>query len=154
MSAAVAPDPARAPALEALLAAERARVRATLVAAVALAVCALVLGGLAAAGAALGGGRWLELPALGPAAAWGLLAAGAATLAARPVPVANAAPRASNDERLLSNVLPSTSPRVVVKLDGGRCDDRPAFRAALGGGAEIVAAAEAKSVSTAVLLFP
>jgi hypothetical protein len=80
MSAAVAPDPARAPALEALLAAERARVRATLVAAVALAVCALVLGGLAAAGAALGGGRWLELPALGPAAAWGLLAAGAATL--------------------------------------------------------------------------
>jgi len=78
--------PLAAGALDALLAAERARVRGALAGAAVLAACAVVLAGAAAAGAALGDGRWLALPALVPLLAWaGLgLAAVALVLRVRP----------------------------------------------------------------------
>jgi hypothetical protein len=67
--------------LDALLVAERGRVRAALAAAAGLAAVALVLAGAAAAAAALAGGRWLALPALTPALVWLALALGAVAFA-------------------------------------------------------------------------
>jgi hypothetical protein len=78
------PRPPRdAGALDALLAAERGRVRLALGAAAALATAAVLLAGVAAAAAALGGGRWLALPAPVPGLAWLALACAAAALALR-----------------------------------------------------------------------
>lgn len=142
MSTAVAGEVARAASLDALLAAERARVRAALRLAVSFGVGAVVLAGLAAAGLALGGGRWLVLPALAPVLAWLCLAlaAGALAVAARPRVQARAADdvvaRAVERERALrAGSLRAAREVAAAGPLGARAADALARQLGAGGGA-------------------
>jgi hypothetical protein len=126
-------------ALDVLLAAERGRVRVALGAAAGLATAAVVLAGVAVAAAALGGGRWLALPALVPVLAWLALACAAAALVLR------ARPRLRAD---------AGAERVARAVERERALRAGALRAARGGGRHGAAGAPAPPTTSPARWVP